>query len=743
MTSNSSRQLHKGQLRYHHFLPLQALHRARNLNTLNTSGYSVMRGTSGILHLGSLSTNAIQQNNMMTSQQQSRPFLTAMFRKVSGGLKMAQLKKLESLAASNPTNVDAQLQFMRALNASGEYNAVQTWYESFLAKKSSTSSNPATLAEYQSAMQRMGKNIPEHISASLAKGAGNASRAIGATALQTGSTATNPLYVSIPNSQAGNIGSGKPVGTVGPLIAKLVGNIAVAFIVVSFLGVLLDDKGLRGPGSPFGGSNTKIVQESSPEQNTISFDDVKGCDEAKEELEEVVEFLKNPSKFTRLGGTLPRGVLLMGPPGTGKTLLAKAVAGEAGVPFFYASGSQFEEMYVGVGAKRIRELFDAAKAKKSPCIIFIDEIDAVGGSRKLKDQSALKMTLNELLVQMDGFEKNSGIIVIGATNFSSSLDKALLRPGRFDKHVNVHVPDLKGRMEILQLYTRNKVLAPDVNLQTTARNTTGWSGAELYNLINTAALRAAVLDLQSISQETIEYARDKILMGAERKMTQNVESAACTAYHEAGHALVALLTPGSPPIHKATILPRGRALGMVQYLPRGDGKEDSTSLKFKEMIAYIDMAMGGRVAEELIFGPENISSGAMNDIQQATSIARDMVTKYGFSSEVGVVNLVVQDGQEGAASEATRAKVDTEVKKILDSAYERATKLLKDNASKHETLAEALIQYETLTGDEVKDIILNNKMPTRDELGNIIDKSSANVAEQKSSTRPRRFTARS
>lgn len=743
MTSNSSRQLHKGQLRYHHFLPLQALHRVRNLNTLSTSGRSVMRGTSGILHLGSLSTNAIQQNNMMTSQQQSRPFLTALFRKVSGGLKMAQLKKLESLAASNPTNVDAQLQFMRALNASGEYNAVQTWYESFLAKKTSTSSNPATLAEYQSAMQRMGKNIPEHISASLAKGAGNASRAIGATALQTGSTATNPLYVSIPNSQAGNIGSGKPVGTVGPLIAKLVGNIAVAFIVVSFLGVLLDDKGLRGPGSPFGGSNTKIVQESSPEQNTISFDDVKGCDEAKEELEEVVEFLKNPSKFTRLGGTLPRGVLLMGPPGTGKTLLAKAVAGEAGVPFFYASGSQFEEMYVGVGAKRIRELFDAAKAKKSPCIIFIDEIDAVGGSRKLKDQSALKMTLNELLVQMDGFEKNSGIIVIGATNFSSSLDKALLRPGRFDKHVNVHVPDLKGRMEILQLYTRNKVLAPDVNLQTTARNTTGWSGAELYNLINTAALRAAVLDLQSISQETIEYARDKILMGAERKMTQNVESAACTAYHEAGHALVALLTPGSPPIHKATILPRGRALGMVQYLPRGDGKEDSTSLKFKEMIAYIDMAMGGRVAEELIFGPENISSGAMNDIQQATSIARDMVTKYGFSSEVGVVNLVVQDGQEGAASEATRAKVDTEVKKILDSAYERATKLLKDNASKHETLAEALIQYETLTGDEVKDIILNNKMPTRDELGNIIDKSSANVAEQKSSTRPRRFTARS
>ena len=682
-------------------------------------------------------------------QSQSRPFITALLKKVTGSVKMAQLKKLEQIASSNPSNITAQLEFLRALNAAGEYHAVQTWYEQFVAKNVSQNtangaSNTAIAAEYQSAMQRMGRDISTTIQTSIAKSTGGTAGSRSASSFQSGVTATNPLFVSMTNASGGAFGSSKPTGTVGPMLVKLASNIVVVFIVVSFLGVLLDDKGLRGPGSPFGGSNTKVAQESSPDQNNVSFDDVKGCDEAKEELEEVVEFLKNPDKFTRLGGTLPRGVLLMGPPGTGKTLLAKAVAGEANVPFFYASGSQFEEMYVGVGAKRIRDLFDAAKAKKTPCIIFLDEIDAVGGSRKLKDQSALKMTLNELLVQMDGFENNSGIIVIGATNFSSSLDKALLRPGRFDKHVTVHVPDLKGRLEILQLYTRNKMLSGNVDLQVVARNTTGWSGAELYNLINTAALRAAVLDLKAISQETIEFARDKILMGAERKLTQNVESAACTAYHEAGHALVALLTPGSPPIHKATILPRGRALGMVQYLPRGDGKEDSTSLKFKEMIAYIDMAMGGRVAEELVFGSENISSGAMNDIQQATKIARDMVTKYGFSTKLGVVNLVVQDGEEGAASEATRAKVDEEVKKILDGAYERATNLLKKNATNHEKLAETLIQYETLTGDEVKDLVLHGKMPSRDVLGNATDSSSdKSAARGQNSARSRRFVARS
>lgn len=718
------------QVRYFHFWPHRALKQARELERLKSRSQFPPLWNNDRLY--SSSSSLVNSYNLNSSNrqlwnhqsQQSRPFLTSFL----GNAKMNALKNLEMEAASNPTNLEKQLMFLRGLNASEEFAAVQKWYENFASKQvmrqagdggAQLSNNAAAVvAEYQIAMQRMGKQVPGQVTQMLANASGGSAAATVAATAQ-GSSVANPLYVSMTNSASGAAGGNSVKsaisGTIGPLVARLVGNVAIIFIVVSFLGVLMEEKGLRGPGSPFGGSS-KIVQESTPDQNSVTFDDVKGCDEAKEELEEVVEFLKNPSKFTRLGGTLPRGVLLMGSPGTGKTLLAKAVAGEAGVPFFYASGSQFEEMYVGVGAKRIRELFDAAKAKKSPCIIFIDEIDAVGGSRKLKDQSALKMTLNELLVQMDGFEKNSGIIVIGATNFSVSLDKALLRPGRFDKHVTVHAPDLKGRLEILQLYTRNKILANNVDLKTTARNTSGWSGAELYNLINTAALRAAVLDLKAISQETIEYARDKILMGAERKMTQNVENAASTAYHEAGHALVALLTPGGPPIHKATILPRGRALGMVQFLPRGDGKEDSTSMKFKEMTAYIDVAMGGRVAEELIFGPDNISSGAMNDIQQATQIARDMVTKYGYSSELGVVNLVIQDGQEGAASEATRAKVDEEVKKILEAAYERATNILKSNANAHESLAEALIEYETLTGEEVKDLVRNGKKPVRDEL---------------------------
>eukprot|EP00816_Leptocylindrus_hargravesii_P006108 CAMPEP_0196818356 /NCGR_PEP_ID=MMETSP1362-20130617/65173_1 /TAXON_ID=163516 /ORGANISM="Leptocylindrus danicus, Strain CCMP1856" /LENGTH=757 /DNA_ID=CAMNT_0042196423 /DNA_START=111 /DNA_END=2384 /DNA_ORIENTATION=- len=755
-----TRQLHKGQLRYHHFLPLRALHNARQLANNQNNITFVLGGTGGGLRSLSTATtttallstrttaaskngttfsSSLSSSTLQQNQQQTRSFFTNLYQKLNPN---AHLKKLEQKAVESKTAF-AQVEFLRALNANNQYPAAQFYYENFIAKNAFVEVTPEVCAEYSTAMHRMGKkvNADHFIDPILRRGGGGAAAGAGGKGamptmqmpmIRQGASTSSPLYVEMTKS------SPSVSGSVGSMIARLVGNVAVVFIVVSFIGVLLEDKGLK----PFG-SQTKVVQESSPESNITTFDDVKGVDEAKEDLEEVVEFLRNPQKFTRLGGTLPTGVLLMGPPGTGKTLLAKAVAGEASVPFFYASGSQFEEMYVGVGAKRIRDLFDAAKAKKGPCIIFIDEIDAVGGSRKLKDQSALKMTLNELLVQMDGFEKNSGIIVIGATNFADSLDKALLRPGRFDKHVTVHAPDLKGRLEILQLYTRNKQLASNVDLQTTARNTTGWTGAQLYNLINTAALRAAVMDLKAINQEMIEYARDKILMGAERKLTQNIEAASCTAYHEAGHALVAVLTPGSPPIHKATILPRGQALGMVQYLPRGNGKEDSTSLKFKEMMAYIDMAMGGRVAEELIFGPENISSGASNDIQQATNLARDMVTRYGFSPELGVVDLAVRDGELGAASEATRAKIDSEVKKILDGAYERATNLLKMHAKSHEKLAELLLEYETLTGEEVRALVLEGKLPVRDEMGQVIKKKADDVKDAAAATtRPRRFAAR-
>jgi ATP-dependent metalloprotease len=357
--------------------------------------------------------------------------------------------------------------------------------------------------------------------------------ALGAGQGFRGNDPKHPLYVQLYN----------PTSARAALIS-LTGRVLIAFVVVSAISALLDEKGVgRGLGMNSGSKHIQQAQDTS----NVSFDDVKGVDEAKAELQEIVMYLKNPSKFTRLGGKLPRGLLLTGPPGTGKTLLAKAIAGEADVPFFFSSGSQFEEVYVGLGAKRIRELFEAAK-KKSPCIVFIDEIDAVGGSRKLKDQSALKMTLNELLVQMDGFEDNSGIIVIGATNFLESLDQALLRPGRFDKHITVPLPDVGGRREILEMYAKKTKLDPNVDLNVLARGTTGFSGADLFNLMNQAALKASIDGLSSITMSVLEYAKDKILMGAERKTAViTKETAKCTAYHEAGHALVAVLTDGAMP----------------------------------------------------------------------------------------------------------------------------------------------------------------------------------------------------
>ena len=361
-----------------------------------------------------------------------------------------------------------------------------------------------------------------------------------------------------------------------------------------------------------------------------------------------------------------------------------------------------------MGAKRIRELFEAAKSK-APAIIFIDEIDAVGGTRRLKDQSALKMTLNELLVQLDGFDENNGIIVIGATNFVESLDAALLRPGRFDKHVTVPLPDVGGRKEILEMYAKRTKLAKDVDLNVLARGTTGLSGADLFNLMNQAALKASVDGLNSITMAVLEYAKDKILMGAERKTAViTAETARCTAYHEAGHAVVAVLTEGAQPIHKATIMPRGSALGMVTMLPEGD----QTSQSLKEMLAFMDVAMGGRVAEELVFGKEQVTSGAMSDIQGATKVARNMVTKFGFSDEVGMVFHAGSSGEESASNE-TRARIDAEVKKLTTESYKRSKELLSKYAREHRLLAETLLEYETLTGDEVRDLVKKHIKPNR------------------------------
>lgn len=501
-----------------------------------------------------------------------------------------------------------------------------------------------------------------------------------------------PLHVQMHNPTSGRMA-----------LFTLARQVLIAFVVVSAVTAVMDEKGFGGRAM---GMGSKHVQEA--EGSDVRFEDVKGVDEAKAELEEIVEYLKNPDRFTRLGGKLPTGLLLTGPPGTGKTLLAKAIAGEADVPFFFCSGSQFEEVYVGLGAKRIRELFESAK-KKSPAIIFIDEIDAVGGSRKLKDQSALKMTLNELLVQMDGFDENNGVIVIGATNFAETLDTALLRPGRFDKHVSVPLPDVGGRKEILAMYAKKTQLAKDVDLGVIARGTIGFSGADLFNLMNQAALKASTDGLNSITMSVLEYAKDKIMMGAERTTAViTPKTAKITAFHEAGHALVAVLTDGAQPIHKATIMPRGQALGMVMMLPEGD----QTSQSFKEMVAFMDVAMGGRVAEELIFGVENITSGAMSDIANATKTARAMVTKYGYSDEVGIVYHGGNTGEE-SASGATRAKIDSEVKKMTEDSYKRARDLLKKCTKEHHLLAETLLEYETLTGDEVRDIILKGKKPNR------------------------------
>jgi cell division protease FtsH len=479
-------------------------------------------------------------------------------------------------------------------------------------------------------------------------------------------------------------------------------------------------QGAGGKALGFGKSRAKLLTEA---HGRVTFEDVAGVDEAKQDLQEIVEFLRDPSKFQRLGGRIPRGVLLVGPPGTGKTLIARAVAGEANVPFFTISGSDFVEMFVGVGASRVRDMFEQAK-KNAPCIIFIDEIDAVGRHRGAGlggGNDEREQTLNQLLVEMDGFEANEGIILIAATNRPDVLDPALLRPGRFDRQVIVPNPDIVGREQILKVHVRKVPLSPDVNLKIVARGTPGFSGADLANLVNEAALMAARRNKRMVTQGEFEDAKDKVMMGAERKsLVMTEEEKLLTAYHEGGHAILALNVKATDPVHKATIIPRGRALGMVMQLP----ERDKLSMSFEQMTSRLAIMMGGRVAEEMVFGKEKVTSGAQSDIEQATRLARMMVTRWGFSDELGAVSygenqdevfLGMSVARQQNVSEATAQKIDVEVKRLVEEGHAEARRVLEAKRADLETLAKGLLEFETLSGDEIKDLLLG-KRPVRESV---------------------------
>jgi cell division protease FtsH len=479
-------------------------------------------------------------------------------------------------------------------------------------------------------------------------------------------------------------------------------------------------QGGAGKAMGFGKSRAKMLTEA---HGRVTFEDVAGVDEAKQDLQEIVEFLRDPGKYQRLGGRIPRGVLLVGPPGTGKTLIARAVAGEANVPFFTISGSAFVEMFVGVGASRVRDMFEQAK-KNAPCIIFIDEIDAVGRHRGAGlggGNDEREQTLNQLLVEMDGFEANEGVILIAATNRPDVLDPALLRPGRFDRQVVVPNPDVVGREQILKVHVRKVPLAPDINLKTIARGTPGFSGADLMNLVNEAALTAARRNKRMVTQSEFEEAKDKVMMGAERKsLVMTEEEKMLTAYHEGGHAIVGLNVIATDPIHKATIIPRGRALGMVMQLP----ERDKLSMSLEQMTSRLAIMMGGRVAEELVFGRDKVTSGASSDIEQATRLARMMVTRWGLSEELGTVSygenqdevfLGMSVSRTQNASEATVQKIDSEIRRFVEQGYNEATRILTEKRADLEALAKGLLEFETLSGDEIQDL-LKGKKPNRESV---------------------------
>ncbi len=527
--------------------------------------------------------------------------------------------------------------------------------------------------------------------------------------------ANDPTLVDRLNERGVNI-SAAPLDDGYPsLLGVLISWFPMLLLIGVWIFFMRQMQGGRGGAMGFGRSKAKLLTEN---KNKVTFNDVAGIDEAKEELVEIVEFLKDPRKFQKLGGRIPKGALLIGPPGTGKTLLARAVAGEAGVPFFTISGSDFVEMFVGVGASRVRDMFEQGR-RNAPCIIFIDEIDAVGRSRGAGlggGNDEREQTLNQILVEMDGFDTQEGIILVAATNRPDVLDPALLRPGRFDRQVVVPNPDILGREAILKVHIKKISVAPDVDIRTIARGTPGFSGADLANIVNEAALLAARKNKKIVTMVDFEEAKDKVMMGSERRsLVMSQEEKELTAYHEGGHAVVALNQSASDPIHKATIIPRGRALGMVMRLP----ERDQLSLPREKMLADITVAMGGRVAEEIIFGDKKVTSGASSDIEMATKMARNMVTKFGMSEKLGPLQYgeneeevflgrSVQRHQN--VSEETAKLIDSEIRLIVDSCYELAKKILNEKIDDLHALAKGLIEYETLNGDEITTLLKEGKI---------------------------------
>ena len=523
-------------------------------------------------------------------------------------------------------------------------------------------------------------------------------------------TPEDPTLVSRLTDRGVRVVARAEESDVNPLFHYLLSWFPMLLLIGVWVFFMRQMQGGGGRAMGFGKSKAKLLTEK---QGRITFEDVAGIEEAKSELEEIVEFLRDPQKFQRLGGKIPKGVLLVGPPGTGKTLLARSIAGEANVPFFTISGSDFVEMFVGVGASRVRDMFEQGK-KNAPCIIFIDEIDAVGRHRGAGlggGNDEREQTLNQMLVEMDGFESNEGVIIIAATNRPDVLDPALLRPGRFDRQVVVPNPDVNGREKILRVHMRKVPLASDVDPKVIARGTPGFSGADLANLVNEAALLAARTGRRTVGMAELEAAKDKVMMGAERRsLVMSEDEKRMTAYHEAGHALVAMHEPECDPVHKATIIPRGRALGLVMSLPAGDRYSKHKS----KMKAELAMAMGGRVAEEVIFGSDKVSNGASGDIKMATDQARRMVTEWGMSENLGMIAYGSNDQevflghsvtQSKNISESTAQKIDGEIRAIIDGAYARATKVLSENIDELHLLAKGLLEHETLSGDEIKQII--------------------------------------